>query len=592
MTVYKNREEIAEKYKWCLGDIVSSLVQWEKLYDESKSEIDCCLKYKGKLNNPEILLECLDLETALSRKLTTLYCYAMLRSDENVANSSNLALKDRVYRLFVTLSSNNSYIVTEISNIDSSVIESLIKDKRFENYDVMLKNIIREKPHILSEAEEKILSETSLFASSFKETFSGLNNADLKFDSFIDEDGNELELTNGNYGVYLQSQSRDIREKAFNSCCKSYKSFINTIVSNYAGSVKKDCFYAKVRNYESALAQSMSSENVNVNAYNKLLHNINANVDSMHRYIKLRKRVLGVDKIHMYDLYTPLVQNAEIKVEYDEAYKLVIEALAPLGKEYTDIIEKAHYSNWIDVYENEGKRSGAYSCGIYGTHPYVLLNYTKTTHDVFTIAHEMGHAMHSYYSNKSQTYRKADYEIFVAEVASTVNEILLLKYLSKTADKGTKKYLLSYLLDTIRTTIFRQTMFAEFEVEAHNMVEKEIPLTKDSLNDMYYKLNVKYYGEEVSDEDIKYEWARIPHFYTSFYVYKYATGLTSAIMIVDKILTDKSYVKKYYEFLKAGCSLPPLDILRLVDVDLESDAPYESVMKLFSDTVSELEELL
>ena len=336
----------------------------------------------------------------------------------------------------------------------------------------------------------------------------------------------------------------------------------------------------------------MNSENVDKAVYEKLLEAVGNNVKYVHKYVKLRKQILGVSRIHMYDMYVPIIEGADLKLEYDKAYDMVVEALAPLGREYTDKLKEAYTSGWIDVYENKFKRSGAYAWGVYDAHPFVLLNYKKTTHDIFTIAHELGHAMHSYYSNSAQSYTKAGYEIFVAEVASTVNELLLLRHLMKTDNTVLKKYLLTYLLDTFRTTVFRQTMFAEFEVIAHQMVENGQPLTPDSLNDAYYKLNVKYYGKEVSDEDIKYEWSRIPHFYNAFYVYKYATGLTSACTIVNKILNEEGYISKYKKFLEAGCSMPPVEILKLADVDLMSDEPYLSAMKLFSDTLQEFESML
>ena len=371
----------------------------------------------------------------------------------------------------------------------------------------------------------------------------------------------------------------------------AYKDHINMLAANYAGNVKKDWFYAKVRGFQSALDYSMYKENVPSTCYEKLLDAVGKGTEPLHKYIALRKKVLGVDTLNMYDLYVSMVKEQELALEYEDAVKLVKEALKVMGKEYSDVLASAFESGWIDAFENKGKRSGAYSWGVYGVHPFVLLNYQKTVHDVFTIAHELGHSMHSYYSNSSLPETKADYEIFVAEIASTVNEVLLLKHLLKTASGEFRKYLLSYYLDMFRTTLFRQTMFSEFEAIAHGMVEKGEPITADALCDAYYELNKKYYGPSVEHNDlIRYEWARIPHFFTSFYVYKYATGITTAVSIANNILTQgEKYFAKYKKFLSAGGSMPPLDIIRLADVDLESDAPYELAIKEFSDTLAELE---
>lgn len=592
MAELKNRDEIRPEFKWNLEDIIDGTEKWEEIFKNTDSRKDICLKYKGKLRDRKMLLDCLIDETSLTRELDKLYVYAKMKSDEDTAASLYKGLVDRVEMLFVQISSNNSYIVPEITAMEKEEIIKISKLPEFSDYSYSLAEIARNKDHILSEIEEKILAETSLFSSSFHETFNVLNNADIKFGRIKNEEGKSVAISHGSYSVYLQSSDRQVRKNAFREYYKGYIGLINTIASNYGGNVKKNCFYAKVRKFDSALAASMNRENVDKAVYETLLDSVSKNVSYVHQYVKVRKKTLGLNKIHMYDMYVPIIEDAEIKLTYSEAYELVLKALAPLGKEYIDKMKEAYKSGWIDVYETKNKRSGAYSWGVYDAHPYVLLNYQKTTHDVFTIAHEMGHAMHTHYSNKTQPLTKASYEIFVAEVASTVNELLLLRYLMKTEDNNLKKYLLTYLLDTFRTTLFRQTMFAEFEMKAHQMVESGKPLTTDSLNELYYDLNVKYYGKEVSDQDIKYEWARIPHFYTAFYVYKYATGLTSACTIVDKILTEEGYVNKYYDFLKAGGSMPPVEILKLADVDLMTREPYDSAMTLFKNTLEELETLL
>lgn len=586
------RKEIESKYKWNLNDIIEGDSEWEKLFTDTSDRTNICLKYKGKLSDRKELLNCLIDESSVARELSKLYVYAKMKSDEDTSMSLYKGMADRAEVLIVNINSVNSFIVPEITKMSKEEIMLISALPEFNEYSVMLSEIARNKDHILNESEEKILAESGLFSSSFHDTFNVLNNADIKFSKVKNAEGKLVDLTHGNYSELLQSDNRRVRKNTFEAYYKSFKDLVNTISSNYAGNVKKNCFYAKVRKFDSALAYSMNSENVNNTVYEKLLEAVGNNVTYVHQYVKLRKKVLKLNKIHMYDLYVPIIEGADMKLSYEEAYELVLKALAPLGADYINTMKEAYKGGWLDVYENKNKRSGAYSWGVYDAHPYVLLNYKKTTHDIFTIAHEMGHAMHSFNSNSAQPYNKAGYEIFVAEVASTVNELLLLKYLMKTEDLTLKKYLLSYLLDTFRTTLFRQTMFAEFEFKAHQTVEQGLPLTPDSLNQIYYDLNVKYYGKEVSDDDIKYEWSRIPHFYTAFYVYKYATGLTSACMISDKILNEKGYVKKYYNFLKAGCSLPPVDILKLADVDLMTDEPYLSAMKLFSDTLSELKKII
>ena len=418
------------------------------------------------------------------------------------------------------------------------------------------------------------------------------DNADVKFDKVIRDD-EEVEMSHGMYSVLMQDSNREVRRTAFESMFNAYKGMINTIAVLYGGNVKKDCFYAKVRKYPNALEKSMASEDVTPDVYNNLVESVDNNLGSLHEYMEYRRRALGLDKLHMYDMHVSIVEGDEIAVPYEEAFKIVKNALLPLGEDYQILLDRAHDEGWIDVYESKGKRSGAYSWGTYGVHPYVLLNYQETTHDVFTIAHELGHAMHSYFSNNALPSEKAGYEIFVAEVASTVNEVLLLKFLMKDRP-NMRKYLLQYFLDMFRTTLFRQTEFAEFEKIAHDMAENGESLTPDALSDAYYELNKKYYGEDnvVNDDLIRYEWARIPHFYNSFYVYKYSTGIISAVTIADAILTEgEPAVKRYKQFLSAGGSMSPVDILKLAGVDLTTKAPFEKAMRVFKETLEELKSL-
>ncbi len=593
MIALPTRNEVEEKYKWNLKDIFPSIEKFEEEFEYVQKNIDNFEKYKGKLSDKATLLEAFGFEGELSERAERVYVYAHLLRDQDTANSENNARATKTDILVTKFSTATAYILPELTSLSNEYLEGLTKDEQFSKYKVTLKEILRTKQHILSEKEERILSKAGAFTGDFQETFIMFDNADIKFKSYQDSEKNKVKLSHGLYSLALQSTSQNDRKKAFNSMFTAYKDMINTIATNYAGNVKKDWFYADVRGFKSSMEKATFYENVSKEVYKALVKNVSDNFGVMHDYVAYRKEALGLDTLNMYDMYVPIVEGADIKLTYEESVELVKEALKPLGKEYADILSEAFSSGWIDVVENKGKKSGAYSWGAYGTHPYVLLNYQKTTHDVFTIAHELGHAIHSYYSNKTQPYEDAGYVIFVAEIASTVNEVLLIKHLlNVTKDKQIRKYLLSYYMDMFRTTVFRQTMFAEFELKAHEMVEKDIPLNAENLSKEYYKLNKRYYGKAVKHNSlIKYEWARIPHFYTAFYVYKYATGLISAVNIASSILKDESKVEGYKNFLKAGCSMPPLDILKLAGVDLETAGPYEVAFKEFRDTLQELKEI-
>ncbi len=591
MLLYENRDQIPAEYKWRLEDIVKDNQAWEELFFKVDERIGHFSKYADKLADEDMLFDCLELETRLTHDITCLYQYAKMRLDQDTRDNTYQGMTNRVEMLIVKFSSATSFMTPEISEFSKARLEELKASKRFKNYDVMFGEIIRNKDIILSKKEEKILGEVGIFADTNHEVFSMFDNADVKFKKVDDGKGNLVEMSHGVYGLMLQNPDQNVRKAAFESMFNAYKDYINTIAANYAGNVKKDWFFAKVRGFKSALDYSMYCENVPPTCYKKLLEAVGEGTPNLHRYMALRKRVLGLDKLNSYDMHISIVKDQELALEYEQAVDLVKEALKVMGKEYSDILATSFTDGWIDAFENKGKRSGAYSWGVYGVHPFVLLNYQKTVHDVFTIAHELGHAMHSYFSNSTQPQQKAGYEIFVAEIASTVNEVLLLKHLLKTATGEFRKYLLSYYLDMFRTTLFRQTMFSEFEVIAHTMVENGEPITADSLSNAYYELDKKYYGDAVEHSDlIRYEWARIPHFYTSYYVYKYATGITTAVSIANNILSQgEKYFEKYKKFLSAGGSLPPLDIILLADVDLETDAPYKTAMKEFADTLDELE---
>lgn len=587
------RNEVAEKYKWDLSSIIENDERWEELFIQVSNDYKSFENFKGKLNNPDTIYDCFVKETEISKIISKLYVYARMKLDEDANVSQYQALVERIEMLNVKISVEMSFIMPEISSCDTDFLQNLLKDKKFNDYDYMIKEIIRNKPHILSENEEKILSEVGSFSDGFHDAFNMFDNADITFADVIDKDGKTIAMSHGQYGNILQSGDRNEREQAFKSMFNAFKSMNNTLTQLYNGNVKANVFYAKVRGFDSALEKAVFGENVHREVYEKLVKNVDRALPIMHDYIALRKKILGYAELHCWDLHTPIVEGQSLKLEYTDACKLVKTALTPLGDEYAELLDKAFNDRWIDVYETKGKRSGAYSWGCYTSHPYVLLNYQPVTNEVFTIAHELGHAMHSYYSNLTQPYSKAGYEIFVAEVASTVNEVLLLKYLMANCDVEMRKYLLSYYLDMFRTTLFRQTQFAKFEQIAHEMSESDIPFTADLLNDTYYKLNVEFYGDSlVHDELIKYEWSRIPHFYRSFYVYKYATGLTSAVTIANAIFNgEKDAVVNYKKFLSLGGSMPPEEILKVAGVDLQSDNPYAVCMKEFKNTLEELKTL-
>ena len=589
----RQRNEIDNQFKWHLEDIFPSNEAWEECFFATEEMLPQISKYNGNLKDDETILECLLLGTKIEHELSRLYQFARMHRDEDSRETIYQGMTDRAEMLLVKFSALSSFLSPELTELPIEKLEELKNNKRFSDYSVTFDHLIRNKSIILSKKEEKLLSEMRLFSGNSQEVFTMFDNADVKFQPIENEKGEKIEMSHGVYSMMLQSPDQEMRRKAFESMFNAYKDYINTLATNYAGNVKKNWFFAKIRGFQTALDYSMYGENVPSTCYKQLLQAVDKGTKTLHRYIALRKRILGID-LNMYDLHMPIIKEQNLALPYDKAVDTVKEALKVMGKEYSDILASAFTDGWVDVYENKGKKSGAYSWGCYGVHPFVLLNYHETTHDIFTIAHELGHALHSYYSNANQCEEKAGYTIFVAEIASTVNEVLLLKHLLKTATGEFRKYLLSYYLDMFRTTLFRQTMFSEFEVAAHTMVEKGIPVTADSLSNAYYELNKKYYGESVNHNDlIRYEWARIPHFYRSYYVYKYATGITTAVTIADNILTyGEEYFAKYRKFLSAGGSLAPLDIIRLADVDLETSAPYEKAMSEFEKTLKELEELI
>ncbi len=590
------RKDIPENLKWKLTDIFESDEAWEKEFQAIATEYgnyDFTV-FKGKLGDKKELLKCFTLSDTISRRIEKLYLYAHMRHDEDVRISKYTSANAQVGALISKIFAEFSFVDPELTKLDDSILQSFIDDPDFAPYEYQLRKIMKSKAHVLSEAEERLLTLSGDVMRGFQGVFSMLNNANLNLPKAT-LNGEEVQMSHGLYGVALHSPDAAVRKEWFEKYYQAFINLIDAISQTYYSNVKKDVFYKDARKYESCLSKALDGEDVSPVVYNNLIKAVHDAFPTLHEYISLRKEVLGLEEQHMYDIYLPLVADAEIKLPFEEAYDLVIEGLAPLGKDYQDLLRKGKDEGWIDVCENEGKRSGAYSTGVFDTHPYVLLNYQETTSDIFTVAHEMGHALHTYKSNEKQPYSKSNYTIFLAEIASTVNEVLLLKHLyKKTDDKNLKKYLLNYYMDSIRATLFRQTQFAEFEQIAHAKAEAGEPLTKENLNAVYYDLNKQYQGEGIiHDEQIAYEWARIPHFYNSFYVYKYATGIISAISIVKRILTEgEPAVKDYFEFLSSGGCTDPVSILQKAGVDLTKEEPFKVAMDEFKATLEEFKSLL
>ena len=586
------RKEVETQYRWKTEDIFGSDEAWEAAFAALETLPDVS-SFRGNLNTAENVAAYFALTDAYEIKLMRVYLYAFLKHDEDVRVTKYNAYVAKVMSLFTRYGAETSFAVPELTALPEETLAAIAADERLKDYDYSLKRLIARKKYVLSEKEELILAQTSEPLSVAGDVFDMLDDAELNLPYMVYQ-GKRVRLSHGLYSVIMSGSDREARAKAFKKYYSAYEKIINTLATTYYGNVKKDIFYKNVRGYESCLQAAIFEEDVSRDVYDNLVSAVDTYAPVMHRYMEVRKKTLGLDEMHMYDLYIPLVEDAELRLSFEDAFELVLKGLSPLGEEYNALLRKGRDERWIDVCETEGKRGGAYSIGIYGNHPYVLLNYQQTTHDVFTIAHEMGHALHSYFSNANQPYAKADYKIFVAEVASTVNEVLLLKYLLHTTeDKKLKKYLLNYFMDMIRTTLFRQTQFACFEQEAHAMAERGEPLNKDNLSALYYSLNKKYYGDALThDKQIAIEWARIPHFYRSFYVYKYATGITAAIAIAGKILSEgKPAVERYFEFLKGGCSTDPVSLLKGAGADLTDKETFASAMREFEAALEEFESL-
>jgi oligoendopeptidase F len=593
-----SRSEIPEDLTWRLEDIFATDEEWEKEYDSIRECIQKAPRFKGKLGDgAAVLYEALHYQSELSERMGKLYTYAHMRYDQDTTNAYYQGLNARAESLYTQLASAFSYIVPEILNIEQEKLDQFLKDEpKLALYEHALDRINLKRGHVLDAEQEALLAEASEVMGASSTTYGVLNNADLEFPVIKDEDGHDVQISHGNYIRFLESRDRTVRKEAFQNVYGTYRKFINTFASTLSGTVKQDNFFAKARNYKSARQAALAANNIPEKVYDNLVSTIHQHLHLLQRYVKLRKQILGVDELHMYDLYVPLVKEVDMKVTYEEAKEIVLSGLAPLGEEYTGIVKEGFENRWVDVVENKGKRSGAYSSGAYGTNPYILMNWQDNVNNLFTLAHELGHSVHSYYTRKSQPYPYGNYSIFVAEVASTCNEALLGDYLEKTTDDKQKRlYLINHYLEGFRGTVFRQTMFAEFEHLIHEKAREGVALTADFLTQEYYKLNQKYFGEEHIhiDEEIGLEWSRIPHFYYNYYVYQYATGFSAATALSKQILEEgDEAVKRYVDFLKAGNSDYPIEVLKRAGVDMTTSEPIEAACKVFEEKLDEMERLL
>ena len=593
MSNIKQRNEIPDKYKWDIEDMYTSAEDWEADIEEALELSEEFAAFSGKLTSSgENLLSALTLRDKMWQKLEKAFVYSRMKRDEDNRISEYQSMTDKAMAAMAKIQAESSFFVPELLSSDEEEIMGMVgSTPGLEVYSFMIKDTFREKAHVLTAAEENIIAQLYEALQATSDVFTMLNNADMKFGKIKNEDGEEVDLTHGNYIAFMQSKNREVRKAAYESMYKAFSDLINTIATNYNYNTKTDVIGARIRKYESARAASLSGDNVDGEVYDNLVATVNDSLPVLHRYMDLRKKLLGVDELKMYDIYAPLIDVTERKIPYEEALAMINEALAPMGDEYLEAMNAGFNGGWIDVYENEGKTSGAYSFGSYDSKPYILLNYTDTLSDVFTIIHEMGHSMHSWYTRNNQPFIYGSHSIFTAEVASTVNENLLMKHLIKTeTDPEMKKYLVAKHIEDFRTTLFRQTMFAEFEDMTHKEIEAGGTLTADFLCEKYDELNSRYFGPALSHDDIiKYEWARIPHFYSAFYVYKYATGYSAAAAISDIILEKGS--KDYIDFLKTGDSDHPIELLKIAGVDMSKPEPIKDAMKVFAGLVDELEEL-
>ena len=588
---------MTEKYQWNLTDIFKTKEDFENEILILQDTLEQIKSYQGKLKeNSQNIYNCYKLYEKSLEHYEKIYGYGMLKFHLDMADSENIKLYKRCEGIGTEFEKTVSFITPEITEIDADTLLKYIDENTdLKRYERELREIIKNKAHILSKEEENILANYSEVFNSSENTYDILTNTEFKFGNIIDENRKEIEMTDSNYTVFLKSQNENIRKQAFDLMYKKYKEFLNTIGELYLTRVKQDTITSRLRKYSSSLEKAVENDDSNLKVYNSLIEAVNQNMKVNHEFIKLKKELLKKDEMHIYDVYVNPIEVTDEDISFEDAKEEVLNALNVLGKEYINKLEEAFSNNWIDVYPKNNKRGGAYSMGVYGVHPYVLDNFVSKKRDISTIAHELGHAMHSYYSNENQNIIDSNYTIMVAEIASTTNEILLAKYQIETEKDPIKKAEIIYeLLEMIRATLFRQAMFAEFEKEVHQKIEQGSVLSPDDLSDMYYKLNIKYFGKDcVIDEQIKYEWARTPHFYTPFYVYKYATGMSAAIIIANNILSGReNYVQKYIEMLKQGCTKKAVELLKMVDVDLEDSNTYKGAIDFYKELIYELKKLV
>ena len=590
------RNQIENKYKWSIDEMYPDSQAIEKDIQKLKELIEDCKNFKGVLaDNEDNLYKALNLSEEASRILQNLYVYTHMKSHEDTRINKNQADATKTDMLSTELSMATSYMVPEIIAMDSNKLETYLQNDKLAHYKKHIDDILRLKPHTLNEREEELLAAVSDLSGVPENIYDMLSFADLQFPEIEDEEGKKVRVTHSNFSLFLKSKNQRVRKDAFEALYSIYNQYKNTFASTLYGGIKGEIFYAKTRKYESALQASLFQDDVSVEVYDNLIEAVHENLHTLNEYSELKKKFLGLDKINMYDLYVPLTDNFDMEIPYEKAQEIILEALKPLGEEYLENVKKAFAEGWIDVYGNEGKQGGAYSWGSYDSKSYILMSYKDDLNSLFTLIHEMGHSMHSYYSKNNQPYLYSGYKIFVAEVASTLNELLLINYLLENAkSKEERVYLLNYYLEQFRTTVYRQTMFAEFEKICHSKVENGEPLTSEDFTNIYYDLNKLYYGESCEvNEEIGLEWARIPHFYSNFYVYKYATGFSAASALSKQILEEgESAVERYKEFLKSGGSEFPLEQLRKAGVDMEKKESVDKALHVFKDLVDKLEKEL
>ncbi len=589
----QTRAEAKKEFTWNFSDIFADDAAWEAAYKKAAEEVEKIPALAGTLGKSvDDMKAAMDLITGVSQQVELLYVYSMLRMNVDNGDPTYQAMNGRATNLYVRLSTVAAFVGPEILSIDEKKLAKMMADPALKTYRHALEDTDRMRKYTLDRHSEEMLAMLSDAAGGTSDAFKMLESVDMTFPEIKDGNGETVTLTHGNFGVFRESGDARVRKESFEAYFGEFKRYINTFAAMYAGSVKMDNYYTRVRGYGSACERALFADNAPVSVYDKLIEAVHSGLPTMRRYLELRRRVLGLKELNMYDLYCPIVADVDMKIPYADAQKLVKEATKPLGEEYGKLLDRAFSERWIDVYENKGKTTGAYSCGVYGVHPYVLLNYSDKLDDAFTLAHELGHSMHSWFSDTTQDFANHDYRIMVAEVASTVNEVLLSKYLLKTeTDPKKRAYILNHFLEGFRTTVFRQTLFAEFERQAHDAEMNGTPLTAEVLNGIYRKLNELYYEGAVINELQDIEWARIPHFYNSFYVYKYATGFSSAVAIADRILNHNG-AADYLRFLSTGGSDYPLEELKIAGVDLTKPDAVAGALKEFDNALTELENLL